>query len=225
MNIKILVEDKSGELMLVELVRLIVKGTKADERTVIGDHCTVRIYGYKGGTDRINPKLKPKTDASKRILLDGLWGKLQGIARNPNEDQVVLVVLDLDNRNYDAFMNELHEGLNRCHPRPVTHFCLAVEEGEAWLLADTEAILRAYDKKVKINKSVLKSYKLDHICDTWECLADAIYPGGAKRLKADRKEGYMKCEWAKNISPHVDVDNHRSPSFQHFRDTLRGCCE
>ena len=33
--------------------------------------------------------------------------------------------------------------------------------------------------------------------------------------------GMEKFQWAENITPHMDVDNNKSPSFVYFRDTLR----
>ena len=37
------------------------------------------------------------------------------------------------------------------------------------------------------------------------------YPGAGK----------AKCEWARRIAPHMDVDRNRSKSFQVFRDEVR----
>jgi len=62
----------------------------------------------------------------------------------------------------------------------------------------------------------------DSICDTWELLADAIYPGGSTKLKTLGYPyiGHAKCEWAKKISPIVDVKKNTSKSFQVFREGL-----
>ncbi|MBF0457905.1 MAG: hypothetical protein HQK99_08430 [Nitrospirae bacterium] len=60
-----------------------------------------------------------------------------------------------------------------------------------------------------------------HICGTWETLADAIYLGGAAQLKATRGVGAKKFEWAIAITPHMDVETNKSPSFCYFRDKLR----
>ncbi|MCE2661951.1 MAG: hypothetical protein LW716_03885 [Microcystis sp. 53602_E8] len=58
----------------------------------------------------------------------------------------------------------------------------------------------------------MDSYINDSICGTWEKLADAIYRGGAKQLS---KLG------GASISPQMNVDINRSPSFGYFRDKLR----
>ncbi|GCA80079.1 hypothetical protein MiTs_02082 [Microcystis aeruginosa NIES-2521] len=61
------------------------------------------------------------------------------------------------------------------------------------------------------------------ICGTWEKLADAIYRGGAKELSklGGASVGQEKTVWAENISPQMNVDINRSPSFGYFRDKLR----
>jgi hypothetical protein len=110
--------------------------------------------------------------------------------------------------------------LNRCNPKPVTLFCIAVEEIEAWLLGDIPAVLKAYPQA---KDEILCSYENDDICGTWEVLADALLPGGAEDLKKKRWQtaGAKKSEWAKAISPHMDVENNKSTSFCYFRDKLR----
>ena len=51
---------------------------------------------------------------------------------------------------------------------------------EAWYSGDRQALLDAYPSA---KQSVLKSYTQDSACDTWERLADALYPGGAAAIK------------------------------------------
>lgn len=63
-------------------------------------------------------------------------------------------------------------------------FCLAIKELEAWILGDEKAIEEAYPN---YKKSALKDYEQDGICDTWEVLANAVYPGGLSALKNKRK--------------------------------------
>jgi hypothetical protein len=69
----------------------------------------------------------------------------------------------------------------------------------------------------------LDGYEQDSICGTWEIVADALYPGGAKKVK---KEGWplpgqLKNEWAENIGPLMDIENNASPSFCKLREGLR----
>ena len=87
------------------------------------------------------------------------------------------------------------------------------------MLGDFNAIKSAYPKA---KDSVLRSYKNDSICGTWELLADAIYKGGiaALRKKNFPTIGMEKCEWSENISQYMDVNNNLSPSFVYFKGKL-----
>ena len=70
---------------------------------------------------------------------------------------------------------------------------------------------------------VLATYVNDSICGTWEKLADAVYPGGARMLSLRGWQGVgaEKARWAEDISPRMDVENNKSPSFCSFRDAIR----
>ncbi|MDR3128660.1 MAG: DUF4276 family protein, partial [Tannerellaceae bacterium] len=106
-----------------------------------------------------------------------------------------------------------------CNPRPETYFCLAVEEGEAWLLGDIPAIKQAYpDAKT----SILNSYINDSICGTWELMAEALYHKGCNALKEKgwQAVGSEKSKWAEKISPIMDIHNNKSPSFNYFKTKL-----
>ena len=96
-------------------------------------------------------------------------------------------------------------------------FCIAVEEVEAWLLGDEQALLSAYPK-AKIQ--VLRTYVQDSICGTWEVLADAVYPGGSQKLHKEHfsfmEIGKLKAEWARNIGIHMNLSANQSPSFNYF---------
>ena len=58
----------------------------------------------------------------------------------------VILVCDLDDRCLKAFRRELFTVLSASNPKPETRFCIAMEEGEAWLLGDIPAIRAAYPK-------------------------------------------------------------------------------
>nr|VFK18437.1 MAG: protein of unknown function (DUF4276) [Candidatus Kentron sp. LFY] len=211
MRFEILVEDQSGKEMLKALLP-----------KILGEGHQRRIFAYKG-LGRIPRDLGGKPDLRKWLLLNDLPMRLRGYGkafRESGEAAAVIVVCDLDKREREGFLAELRAVLAGCDPAPETRFCLAIEEGEAWLLGDREAILRAYPRA---KKSVLKRYKKDSICGTWERLADAIHPGGSKALEAEGPStiGQEKSRWAKEIAPRMDPDRNRSPSFAHFRDQLR----
>lgn len=208
MHFAILVEDQSGKVMLDILVP-----------KIIGEAHTFEVYAYKG-IGHIPKGLNPKTDPEKRILLDQLPRLLAGFGKTfasygSDFPASVIVVCDLDDRNLKAFRKELTDLLDKIKQAPTTTFCLAIEEGEAWLLGDMTALKTAFPKA---KDSVLSHYKNDSICGTWELLADAIYPGGAKALgfQGYRKTGAEKSRWARGITPHMNTARNQSPSFKEF---------
>ncbi len=209
MHFEILIEDKSGEEMLQRLIPKILKSPEN----------TYKTHSYNG-IGSIPKGMKTVQDPSKRALLNQLPRILSGYGKASQSFEMVLIVIcDLDNRNQADFLYELTKILNSCNPAPNTHFCLAIEEGEAWLLGDWEAIKKAYPKA---KEQVFKTYKNDTICGTWEKLADVIYSGGKEALikQGPQAQGLAKSEWAINISPYMDVNNNKSPSFNNFKNTI-----
>ncbi|AKB19629.1 hypothetical protein [Methanosarcina sp. WWM596] len=213
MHFEILVEDQSGKKMLDVLVP-----------KIIGNEHSFMVRAYKG-IGRIPGNLKGSSDPSKRILLDQLPRLLRGYGKTfasypPDYPAVVILVCDLDDKCMKAFREELCGILQTCNPQPKTRFCIAIEEGEAWFLGDIMAVKKAYPRS---KDSILRSYKNDSICGTWERLADAVYPGGSQKLSAQgwQHVGAEKSTWAKNITPHMDVENNNSLSFCYFRQKLR----
>ena len=213
MHFEILVEDPSGKRVLDILMP-----------KILGDQHSFRVIDYRG-IGRIPKNLKSHTDASKRLLLNQLPKLLQGYGRTfagyrPNYRAAVILVCDLDDKCLKTFRQELLVVLNTCIPKPETRFCIAVEEGEAWLLGDIPAIKAAYPKT---REDVLNRYKNDAICGTWELLADAVFIKGSGALKkqGSRAVGREKSAWAEDVAPHMDVDANTSPSFRYFRDKIR----
>ena len=211
MHYEVLVEDQSGSIALDAIMEKIL-GTNYTSHSW-------RLHPYKG-LGRLPKNLRSVTDPKKRILLDQLPAILQGYGKSLTPHNVVIVVIDLDDRDCLAFKKELVNVLNACNPRPRALFRIAIEESEAWLLGDRKAVKSAYPLA---NNFVLNSYQLDNICGTWEVLADAVYQGGAARLKnlGYPDTGIAKCEWAREITPYMDVDRNQSKSFQVFRDAVR----
>lgn len=197
MHFDILVEDQSGKKFLDILAPKIA-----------GDSHTFEIIAYRG-LGRLLVNL-PK-------LLRGYGDTYAGYKNYP---AAVIVVCDLDNKCLKSFRQQLYEILNECNPKPLARFCIAIEEGEAWLLGDIPAIKRAYPKA---KDQALKAYKNDSVCGTWECLANAVYPGGEEALakKGWQMVGREKSIWAEKIAPRMDVESNKSPSFRYFKDTLQ----
>lgn len=210
MHIEVLVEDSSGALLIQALLP-----------RVIGEHGsphTWRIHQYKG-IGRLPANLHKQADPSKRSLLGLLKKLLTGYGRTPGIDAVVVVV-DSDDRNCKQFLKELNEVHSICDPAPNTMFRLAIEEMEAWLLGDRDALLQAYPRaKLK----TLNTYRQDSICGTWELLADAVHTGGSAAIKSAGwpLPGRVKHQWVENIEPFMDVEVNKSPSFIKFRDGIR----
>jgi hypothetical protein len=213
-HLEILVEDRSGQRALEDLVPKVLAE---------GEH-SFRIHSYRG-IAHIPKNMRETKNASKRILLENLPKLLRGYGRTfigypRGESPVVIVLCDLDDKDFHEFLQELQNVLASCDPAPPTRFCLAIEEGEAWFLGDLTALRNAYQNA---RNDVLESYVNDSICGTWELLADAIYPGGAKVLisRGSQAVGAEKYKWAETISPKMDPVNNDSPSFCHFRDVVR----
>jgi hypothetical protein len=208
MHFEILVEDQSGKKALDILVP-----------KIIGVEHTFKVISYKG-IGRIPKNMNSGVDASKRILLDNLPRLLKGYGQSwQGYAAVVVVVCDLDDKCLKAFRTELLRILNDCNPRPESRFCIAIEEGEAWFLGDIPAVKAAYPRA---KDSVLNTYLNDSICGTWERLADAVYKGGSQSLSAQgwQVAGAEKSAWAENITPFMNIDDNKSPSFCYFRQKL-----
>ena len=87
-------------------------------------------------------------------------------------------------------------------------------------MGDIQAIKRAYPNA---KDAILESYRNDAICDTWELLANAIYPGGVQKLKEQGypSVGLQKRNWARDITPFIRMEKNRSPSFQYLVNKVR----
>ena len=191
---------------------------------IIGDQDTFRIYSYKGG-GHIPRNLTDPVVARNKLLLNNLPGRLRAYGRTfasypASYPAAVILVCDLDKKCLKAFRQELLTVLNACDPKPETRFCIAIEEGEAWLLGDIPTIKMVYPRA---KDDILNGYKNDSICGTWELLADAVSPGGSRKLKGKgwQAVGIEKSAWAEKITPHMDVDTNKSSSFCYFRDKVR----
>lgn len=213
MHFDILIEDISGKTALEILIP-----------KIISNENTFKIHSYKG-IGRIPQGLKPSSDPKKRILLDQIPKLIQGYGNTfagypAGYPAVLIIICDLDDRCLSDFRRELLDCVDKCAVKPETYFCIAIEEGEAWYLGDINAIKTAYPRA---KDAVLNSYINDSVCDTWEKLADAVFSGGVQSLVklGWQAVGKEKMAWASNISPHMNIDINKSPSFCYFREKLR----
>lgn len=208
MHFEVLSEDSSGKVALDILLP-----------KILSQNDTFRVISYKG-IGKVPPNMSVKQDAKHRILLNQLPRLLRGYGRaHVNFNAAVFIVCDLDNKRCSEFLADLLKILNQCNPKPLTRFCFAIEEGEAWLLGDIQAIEEAYPNA---KTDVLNEYENDSICGTWELMADALFPGGAKALidLGFQRVGEEKSRWAATIAPRMDCDNNKSASFNFFREKL-----
>ncbi len=212
MHFEVLIEDRSGSIALDVLLDKILGKNGQDH--------SWKLHPYRG-IGRIPKDLRDVPNPGRQLLLDHLPRLLRGYGQSLQLGRdCVVVVVDLDDRDCVLFKQELIGVQNACSPSPTTLFRIAIEEGEAWLLGDRSAVKAAYPNA---RDPVLNGYRQDSVCGTWEVLADAVHTGGSARLKKEgyRSAGTAKCEWARRITPHMDVSQNRSRSFQVFRDGVR----
>jgi hypothetical protein len=208
MHFEILVEDISG----TDLLNIIVP-------QIIGVRHTAKIRTYKG-CGHIPKDLKTRQDPKNRILLEQLPRLLKGYGKSFTQNEVIIVVVDCDDRVCKEFKQKLNSVLASCIPAPQAFFRIAIEEMEAWLLGDVSALQKAFPKYDKLKYD---TYKQDSIIGTWEKLADITLPiDAARRLKKDPffVVGKQKSDWAKKIGIYMDVHNNVSPSFNCFKNKL-----
>lgn len=189
MFVYFLLEDMSSEVLidiLMENVSLRYSGVSYKCRSFKG----------LGGFTKKNTVKETRTGK----LLNDLSTYLRGFNNSLKDlpGSAVFIVLDNDNNDPAVFRAGLEEVAEDNHITIDYVFCLAVEEMEAWLLGDREALQQAYPA-AKMQK--LKDYEQDSICGTWEMLADIVYPKGIKQFKKDfptyMEVGQKKSEWAK----------------------------
>ena len=208
MHFQFLIEDQSGGILINQLMKKI---------SIVYPSVTVDYKSFKGiGGFTKNSKIK---EIKTGKLLNDLALYLKGFNKRLQfTNSVIMIVLDNDTRNPKDFRNEL-EFVASQNNISIDHvFCIAVEEIEAWLLGDREAVLAAYPNA---RVSVLDNYVQDSICGTWEILADATYHGGYKKFMKDCGETYSeigkhKCEWAEKIGQYMIWERNCSPSFKLF---------
>jgi len=184
---------------------------------------TWKIHKHRGiGQIPDNPVAK--ANKHDQTLLHNLPSKLRAYGDERRDDVVVVVLVDLDDRpDCVSFKSDLVQLLDYCDQQPKTLFRIAIEELEAWFFGDQNAIKQAYPDA---RQQELDSYTQDSQCGTWEKLAEATYPGGLTKLGRYGKRSVRILEqkriWAKEICPLLDVQTNQSPSFQAFRDGIRG---
>lgn len=215
MYFQFLIEDKSMGV----LVNHIMEKLKFQHGTedIVWNIKTFKGIGNIGKSGSV---LERKTGK----LLNDLPQYMKGFDRalQDVDAATIVVVLDNDKREPVQFRKEL-EKIAYSNMILTDHvFCIAIKELEAWLLGDHEAIIKAYPNA---RMQCLKKYEQDGICETWEVLADMVYPKGLSGLKKKAGGSYTeigaaKCEWADNIGKHMNLYQNASPSYRFFISEL-----
>lgn len=220
MRIEFLVEDISGSVLIQEIMKKYNWQLETEGKESI----EYNIKPYKG--IGVIKKTKDAKLCKSQQLLSELPKRLRALQYQYIEhpEFAVFIVLDNDKRKTDSFYDELKAVAESNGIKMDYVFCIAVEEMEAWLLGDYNAILTAYPNIKDRIITKYPNYQQDSICDTWEMLADMLTPKGFNSFKKDNNTVYdigkKKTEWAMTIGSHMDIRNNRSPSFQHFVEEL-----
>jgi len=131
----------------------------------------------------------------------------------PIEEYCIIVLVDADHDNCIELKGKLIDLHNELLNQPsCVLFRIAVEEMESWFIADIDAVRSAYPH-AKIQK--IEHIPPDSIVGAWELLAETL---GKKRGECKRSD---KIEWAKKISPHLDLESPRSTSLHFFIEGIQ----
>lgn len=183
---------------------------------------TWKIHKHRGiGKFPVDPS--QKTSPRDESLLHNLSSKLRAYGKEDRKDLVVVVLVDLDDRpNCRVFKQELVHQLDFCINKPNTLFRIAIEELDAWYLGDRKAIAQAYPNA---RFEVLNDYTQDCICGTWELFAKLVNDKEMQEILASNRRSTRlleaKVQWAKRVTPLMDIEQNLSPSFVVFRDGVR----
>lgn len=207
MLLEVLCEDKSSVPVLNHILQKILQNYQFVNQ--------IHIYPHRGkGKLPDNIKEKPKSSTSS--LLDLLPAKIRAYDKSYKDEEIIfIVVLDLDDQNLSELYKSIEYVFRNESPNKYFVIGICIEEMEAWLLGDKEALLSAYPNA---NQNVLNQYQQDGIGHTWEILAEVILDQKADNLieAGYPAVGIYKYHWAEKIAPYMQIHHNKSPSFQDF---------
>lgn len=215
-----LIEDLSTEILVGHVMKKLQ--TQYSDKEILYDTESFGGIGHLRTSGNLMERKGGNLLNNLHMYLRGFDRSLAGL-----EQAAIIIVLDNDRRDPVVFREQL-ENVAAESVTCVDHvFCVAIKEMEAWLLGDESAIMKAYPL---MKKKYLENYQQDGICDTWEVLANMIYPGGLAALRKKTRNSYSetgaaKCEWADKIGAQLNLNSNRSPSFQFFLSSLKARIE
>lgn len=174
------------------------------KRLLKGHHLKAHPHRGKGKLDA------SREDPKKTGLLDQLPAKLRAFGKTlDSSSERVLVLIDADDDDIVGMKAALDDLLATIDPSPVVVFRFAVEELEAFYLADQKALRTAFPDH---NRDLVRDYKPDSICGTWELFGKVIDDGGGN-----------KVAWAQEMARVLTTrpEESRSPSFKELCSGLK----
>lgn len=215
MYFQFLIEDRSTGILVEHVMEKLRE--QYPDRDIFFDIKSFKGIGHLKKTGTLLERKSGNLLNDLPCYLRGFDKKLKDMERS-----AIVIIMDNDTRDQEEFSAQLEEVAREAVQNTDYVFCIAVKEMEAWLLGDENAIVSAYPQA---KKKYIKAYEQDTIGETWEMLANAVYPGGLAALKKKSKSSYSetgkaKCEWADKIGKNLTPDENKSPSFQHFFSEL-----
>lgn len=198
MHVVFHVEEPSAEAALEELLP-----------KILGSGATWKIHPYQG----------------KRDLLAKLPFRLRSYVTWLPADWYIVVLIDEDREDCLRLKAELDQaaldaglgvrGRNRGKERSRVITRIAVEELEAWLLGDIEALVAAFPGVPRTLNEKRGYRDPDAVTGgTWEALERVLKHAGYFQ------SGLPKIEVARRVAREMEPSRNRSHSFQCFRDIL-----
>lgn len=223
---EVLVEDRSGSTIVAALLKQEIALLKEERRTggATGKTPDLEVelaFRPHRGIGRLPRDVRHRPAEMKGGLLDLFPAKCRAYEKVLDTDADVLILCFDSDRNDPALLEEaVRTAAEICAPALRTVIGIAVEELEAWLLGDPEALRRAYPD---LDEAKLSAYEQDAVCGTWETLCAILEKEEAEEIIASGYPavGRFKAEWARRITPYMKAESNRSPSYRRFRARLR----
>ncbi|MBS3029613.1 MAG: DUF4276 family protein [Dolichospermum sp. DET50] len=154
---------------------------------------------------------------NKNNLLKKLPERMKAYANFIPDDWRIVILVDEDRANCLELKNKLCDASSVVTEKKgnIVLHRIVVEELESWFIGDVAAIRAEYEKIPASLPQQAKFRDPDAIKGgTWEELDKIL-------KKYGYETGLQKMNFAQKVSPHMDVENNQSRSFQVFRDGLR----